>query len=94
MKINQHTRLFEYLTEEESKEMLIWAENILLHGNVAHPIPKWVNEWLDLFEEKETFHYRLYLQFRELSVKALLSVTNYYKETHLAHKFYNEYYLQ
>ena len=35
------------MTKQEVTEMQLWAEDVVLRGNVAHPDPNFVVWWLD-----------------------------------------------
>jgi len=46
MKINQQTRLFEELTDEEAKEMLEVADDLVFRGQYPNPVPEWIDLWM------------------------------------------------
>jgi hypothetical protein len=74
MKINKQTQLWEDLTAEESEAMFKWAEDVVLRGKIAYPIPDWITLWLAelKFDERQY----LMLMSTALPQKVLLSVLN------------------
>lgn len=50
MKINEKTKLFEDLSNEERLEMYEMAEGIVLLGKVPYPMPAWAEEWVTKYE--------------------------------------------
>lgn len=74
MKINKQTQLWEDLTTDESEEMLRWAEDVVLRGKIAHPIPDWLVLWLSEFNFDDRQY--LLLMSTALPQKVLLSVLN------------------
>ena len=67
--------LFRDFTTQEAEEMKEWATNIVLHGKVAHPDPRFVTDWM------ESHHYdgrqRLLTITCALPQRVLLSLVMY-----------------
>lgn len=77
MRVNKKTLLFEDLTEDARRELLVWAEDVVLQGKIAYPDPPWVTEWMKVagYDERQ----RLLTISTSLPQRILLSLV-YAKE--------------
>jgi len=78
MKINSRTQLLEDFTDSEACKMLLWAEDVVLRGEVAWPDPPFVPDWLDSFGYDE--RQRLLVISTALPARVLLSLLRAQRE--------------
>jgi hypothetical protein len=76
MRVNSTTLLFESLTCADAAELLVTAEQIVLHGKIPNPLPPHVERWLQCggFDDRQ----RLLTLSVVYPQRALLSVAMFY----------------
>jgi hypothetical protein len=72
MIINAQTQLFEDISDDEAEQMLVWARNVVLHGEFPALDPPWMAEWLKTFGYDE--RQRLMMINTALPQRVLLSL--------------------